>query len=95
MTEMVASAARVELNRFDLCKRIRSCSIISFPGSAVTKRASRVSSGIFLHQNRAQVVAVCEVAHGAINPFNVGNPQYSSAAIGTTVLYAASGNERK
>jgi hypothetical protein len=36
---MVASAARVELNRSDLCKGIRSCSIISVPGSAVTKRA--------------------------------------------------------
>ena len=48
--EMVASAARVELNRSDLCKGIRSCSIISVPGSAVTKRASGVSSGILVHQ---------------------------------------------
>jgi hypothetical protein len=49
--EMVASAARVELNRSDLCKGIRSCSIILVPGSAVTKRASGVSSGILVHHN--------------------------------------------
>ena len=47
---MVASAARVEPNRSDLCKRIRSSSIISVPGSAVTKRASGVSSGILVHR---------------------------------------------
>jgi hypothetical protein len=48
---MVASAARAEINRSDLCKRIRSCSIISVPGSAVTKRASGVSSGILVHED--------------------------------------------
>jgi hypothetical protein len=29
------------------------------------------ASGILVHQNRAQFVAMCEVAHAAINPFNV------------------------
>jgi hypothetical protein len=42
---------------------------------------------------------MCEVAHApVIHHFSkaCGNPQYSSAAIGTTVLYrAAPGNERK
>src|SRR5258706_8306000 len=50
-TEMVASAALVGLNRSDLCRGDRSCSIISVPGSAVTKRASGVPSGIFVHQD--------------------------------------------
>ena len=34
-----------------LCRSKRSCSIISVPGSAVTERASGVSSGIFVHQD--------------------------------------------
>src|SRR5713226_533824 len=51
-TEMVASAALVGLNRSDLCRGDRSCSIISVPGSAVTKRASGVPSGIFVHEPR-------------------------------------------
>jgi gentisate 1,2-dioxygenase len=41
----------VDGNRSDLCKRIRSCSIISVPGSTVTKRASGVASGILVHRN--------------------------------------------
>jgi hypothetical protein len=69
--EMVASAALVEFDRSDLCKGTRSCLIISVPGGAVTKCASGVSSGILVHQNRAQFVAKCEVAHAAINPFSV------------------------
>ena len=51
-TEMVApAAARVGLNRSDLCRDNRSCSNVSVPGSAVTKRASGVSIGIFVHQD--------------------------------------------
>ncbi len=38
------------LNGSDLRRGSRSCSIISGPGSTATKRASRVSSGIFVHQ---------------------------------------------
>jgi hypothetical protein len=41
----------VDGNGSDLCKRVRSCSIISVPGSTVTKRASGVASGILVHQN--------------------------------------------
>ena len=37
-------------DRSELCRSKRSCSIISVPGSTVTKRASGVSSGIFVHQ---------------------------------------------
>jgi hypothetical protein len=62
-TEMVASATLVGLNRSDLCRDNRSCSNISVPGSAVTKRASGVSSGIFVHQDRSQFSAICELAH--------------------------------
>jgi hypothetical protein len=54
--EMVASAALVEFNRSDFCKRTRSCSIISVPGSALTKRASGVSSGILVHQDYRAVL---------------------------------------
>jgi len=50
-SEMVASAALAEFNRSDFCKRTRSCSTISVPGSALTKRASGVSSGILVHQH--------------------------------------------
>ena len=49
--ETVASAARVKLNHSDLCKPIRSCSIISVPGSAVTKRASGVSRRMLVDQD--------------------------------------------
>src|SRR6267142_6253972 len=52
---MVASAALGELNRSDLCKGTRSCSIISVPRSAVTKRASGVSSGILVHHDYCAV----------------------------------------
>ena len=46
--EMVApAAALVGLNRSNLCGDNKSCSV---PGSAATKRASRVLSGIFVHQ---------------------------------------------
>jgi hypothetical protein len=54
--EMVASTVRVELNRSDLCKHIRSCSIIWVLGSAVTKCASGVLSGIFVHQDYRAVL---------------------------------------
>jgi hypothetical protein len=54
--EMVASAALVEFNRSDFCKRTRSCSIISVPGSALTKRASGVSSGILVDQDYRAVL---------------------------------------
>jgi hypothetical protein len=60
-----------ELNRSISCKGTGSCSIISVPGSTVTGRSIRVSSGIVVHQNRAKFVAMCEVAHAAINPFIV------------------------
>jgi hypothetical protein len=47
-TEMVApAAALVGLNRSNLCRDNRSCSV---PGSAATKRASGVLSEIFVHQ---------------------------------------------
>src|SRR5713226_4081643 len=39
-----------------LCRSKRSCSIISVPGSAVTERASGVSSGIFVHQDYRAVL---------------------------------------
>jgi hypothetical protein len=48
---MVASVALVEFDRSDLCKGIRSCSIISVPGRAATKRARGVSSGILVDQD--------------------------------------------
>src|SRR5713101_2535741 len=47
-TEMVAlAAALVGLNRSNLCRDNRSCSV---PRSAATKRASGALSGIFVHQ---------------------------------------------
>ena len=46
--ERAAGLRRVEFDRSDLCKATRSCSIISVPGSTVTKRASGVSSGILV-----------------------------------------------
>ncbi len=49
--ERAAGLRRVEFDRSDLCKATRSCSIISVPGSTVTKRASGVSSGILVHQD--------------------------------------------
>src|SRR5216683_2540818 len=55
---MVASAALGELNRSDLCKGTRSCSIISVPRSAVTKRASGVSSGILVHQETQNKITI-------------------------------------
>ena len=46
---------RLGLNRSDWFRNKRSCSIISVPGSAVTSRASGVSSGIFVHQDYCAV----------------------------------------
>jgi hypothetical protein len=63
--EMVASAAVIELNRSNLCKGTRSCSIISVPGSAVTKRASGVSSGILVHQDHRSVLLRNELSASA------------------------------
>jgi hypothetical protein len=74
---MVASAALVEFNRSDLCKGTRSCSIISFLGSAVIKRASGVSSGILVDQNHwaakkatAQASSLDAMALGGTNSCN-------------------------
>src|SRR5882724_1599139 len=53
--ERAAGLRRVEFDRSDLCKATRSCSIISVPGSTVTKRASGVSSGILVHHDYCAV----------------------------------------
>lgn len=47
----LAPATLLGLNRSNLRRGNRSCSIVSVPGLTVTKRASRVLSGIFVHQD--------------------------------------------
>ncbi len=44
------------VHRSDFCKGTRSCSIILVPGSALTKRASGVASGILVHQDYRAVL---------------------------------------
>src|SRR5438445_7346347 len=54
--ELMASTAIIEL------KSIRSCLIISIARSAVTKRASGVSSGTFVHQDYRAVLLPKELS---------------------------------
>jgi hypothetical protein len=85
---MVASAARVEINRSDLCKRIRSCSIISVPGSAVTKRASGASSGILVHEDyRCANRCACRLRVATQYWASLASLSFKSFTFDSTMLY--------